>query len=496
MQESGRRWGDAATAVQKLDAQAVLDQASPTPYHFLTRARGYSKTDDLGGIAIAIMLEQLPPASRLFALAADKDQGRLLIESIGGFKARTPELVNALKVDTYRVMATTTGTTLEVVAADAPSSWGQRPAVLIADEIAQWSATPATLRLWEAQTSGLAKVPGARLVVLTSAGDPAHWSHGVLEHAMADPLWRVHEVPGPPPWADPAKLAEQRRRLPESSYQRLFENRWTSAEDRLANLDDIRACTTLTDWPVAARIGERYVIGVDLGLKNDRTVAAVCHTEPIEQYWQGDQRKDTGRRVVLDRMQVWSGSRLRAVRTDDVEEWIAAAAASYNRAKVVFDPWQTAGMMQRLQSRGVSCEEFTMSSGSVGRLASTLHILLRNHGMALPDDPELINELANVRLRETSPGVIRMDHDAGQHDDRALALAIAAHDLLNQQASQGGMFFYKRVDTSRSNGEGELAHRQLRSFIDRHPDSWHAKKLAEWDEVERRKRLARGPAGR
>jgi hypothetical protein len=55
----------------------------------------------------------------------------------------------------------------------------------------------------------------------------------------------------------------------------------------------------------------------------------------------------------------------------------------------------------------VSMEEFTFSSASVGRLASTLHLLLRNRRLALPDDPELLEELANVRLRETSPGVIR-----------------------------------------------------------------------------------------
>ena len=88
--------------------------------------------------------------------------------------------------------------------------------------------------------------------------------------------------------------------------------------------------------------------------------------------------------------------------------------------------------MQRLRSRGIQVEEFTFSSASVGRLASTLHMLLRNRRLALPDDPELLEELANVRLRETSPGVLRMDHDPDKHDDRAIALALAAHRLLER----------------------------------------------------------------
>jgi hypothetical protein len=44
------------------------------PYHYLTRARGYSKTSVLAGIAIAVMLAQLPPGSRAYGLASDRDQ--------------------------------------------------------------------------------------------------------------------------------------------------------------------------------------------------------------------------------------------------------------------------------------------------------------------------------------------------------------------------------------------------------------------------------------
>lgn len=470
----GQRWGEAAVAAQWDDARAVLDPASPTPYHYLTRARGYSKTDDLGGMAIAVMLEQAPPASRLYALAADRDQGRLLIESIAGFKARTPELAGALKVDAYKVTATRSASTVEVIAADAPSAYGARPAFLVVDELAQWAATASPRKLWEATTTALAKVPGARMAVLTSAGDPAHWSHGVLQHAYADPLWHVHEVPGPPPWADPERLAEQRRRLPESSYARLFENRWTAAEDRLTNLDDLKACVTL-DGPLAPSPAHRYVIGVDIGVKHDRTVVAVAHTEADHQLWVGSDRHEVGRRVVLDRMAVWSGSRLRPVKLDEVEEWIETASLSYNRAEVVFDIYQAAGMLQRLQARGISCHEFAFSSASVGRLASTLHLLLRNRALALPDDAELIDELSNVRLRETSPGVIRMDHDAGRHDDRAIALALAAHRLLDHPRGMTGQYMYARGTSRRGSGESDDARRRARAFAERYPNSTVAK---------------------
>jgi phage terminase large subunit-like protein len=103
--EDGRRWGDAAEPWQREDAEAILDQASPAPFHFLTRGRGGSKTGDLAGVALTAILTQAPPGSRLYAGAADRDQARLFADSIAGFQVRTPELRGALDVQTYRVAA-------------------------------------------------------------------------------------------------------------------------------------------------------------------------------------------------------------------------------------------------------------------------------------------------------------------------------------------------------------------------------------------------------
>jgi hypothetical protein len=419
--EDGRRWGEAAVEFQWQDARAVLDKDGP-PYNFLTRSRGAAKTSDLAGITVAAMLSQAPMAAKLYGLAADRDQGRLLLDSIDGYRARTPQLAGALRVDAFRVTATRSGATLDVLAADAPGAWGLRPWLLIVDELAQWSSTGAPRRLWDAAATAVAKLAEARMAVLTTAGDPAHWSRKVLDHALTDPLWRVHEVRGPAPWLDAERLAEQRRRLLDSTFRRLFWNEWTSAEDRLASDEDLRACVTL-DGPLDPQPGRRYMLGLDLGLKRDRTVAAVAHAErPAE--------PGASPRVALDRMGVWTPTRDRPVQLVDVERWVVEAARTYPGTKVILDPWQAIGLAQRLRSRGVQVEEFTFHPGSVGRLAATLHLLIKNRALDLPDDPELLDELANVRLAETSPGIVRMQHDPDRHDDRAIALALAAHRLL------------------------------------------------------------------
>jgi hypothetical protein len=228
--EDGQRWGEAAYGFQWEDTNAILDASAP-PYHFLTRARGSSKTTDLAGVSIAMLLT-LPDRSRLHWLAADRDQGALAIDAIGGFVSRTPMLHGALDVQSWRVRFGPTDSTLDILAADAPSAWGLRSNAVFVDEIAQWATTPGPQRLWEAVSTAAAKAKQARMVVLTTAGDPAHWSYKVLQHAETDPMWRVHQVPGPAPWMDPDRLAEQRRRhQPSVHHQQAWPERgrpWSS----------------------------------------------------------------------------------------------------------------------------------------------------------------------------------------------------------------------------------------------------------------------------
>jgi len=261
----------------------------------------------------------------------------------------------------------------------------------------------------------VAKRADAKLIVLSTAGDPAHFSRKILDHALTSPLWRVHEVPGPTPWMSGDRLAEQKARLLPSTFARLFMNEWTASEDRLASPEELAECVTL-DGPLEPDKAHRYLIAIDLGLKRDRTVAAVAHRE--------------ARGVVLDRMEAWQGSRLRPVSLESVEEWVIEASRRYNRARVIADPWQSVGMLQRLRSKGVRCEEFAFTAVSVGRLAAALFNAVRDRALALPPDEELLDELAHVRLRESSPGVFRLDHDSGRHDDRAVALALSVTTLL------------------------------------------------------------------
>jgi len=214
-----------------------------------------------------------------------------VVDSLAGFVARTPGLRGAITVD--RCSATTpAGARLEVISADEASSYGLRGHLFIVDELTQW---PATSRgLWVSIVSAVPKVRGCRLVVLASAGDPAHWSYQMRERARVSPAWRLNEVDGPVPWVSPEALAEQRALLTDSQFARLHLNRWTASEDRLVSVEGLAASVRL-DGPQDYRPGVTYRIGCDLGLRHDRTAIAVCHAETTPE-------PERTRRVVLDRM--------------------------------------------------------------------------------------------------------------------------------------------------------------------------------------------------
>lgn len=402
----GCLWIDAAVDFQLEDARAVLS-GSP-PYNFLTRARGASKTGDLSAVALALLLE-VEVAERLYWLAADGDQGGLAIDAIAGYVSRTPGLAGQVEVLARKVKALASGATIEVLPADAPGAWGLNPYAVFVDELANWADGPAARRLWEAASSAVAKRDDARLVVLTTAGSPEHFAREVLDHAEGSPLWRVHEVHGPAPWADPERIAEQRVRLPDSVYRQLFENQWVAAEGAFLDPAVVDAAIAL-DGPGMAVRSRSYVAALDLGAVNDRTVVAIGHRE-------GDAE------VYLDRMQTWKGSRRRPVDFEEIERYIVEAHRAF-RFDLQLDPWQGLDLAQRLRKQGIRATEFNFSQGSKQRLAATLlHSLNAGH-LRLYEPGGLRDELVGLRLKQAASGAWSFDHSRRGHDDRAVALAL------------------------------------------------------------------------
>ena len=417
--EDGRRWGETAADFQWADARAILNMDSEVRQFWIELPRGARKTTDMAGIQLAALYAQAPPMARLYVGASDEEQAQELIDAALGLVERTPELAGVFRTGELEITCNANGASVRALAADA-SAMGKRAWMITLDEVANWPETRKARRFWGVLTSGNRKVAACRTVVITNAGDPTHWAWKRRETARISEHWRFVSIPGPLPWLTPVDLEVLRENAETASeFDRLHMNVWSTSEDRLASRADLTACTTLPgDLPPVP--GVTYVASLDVGIVNDRTVLTVMHAEETP----------AGRRVVLDRIDRWQGTRAAPVDLGEVRDTLIARSAEY-RAAAVVDPHQAVLISQEARAAGVVVHEFAFTAASVGRLALSLHQAIRNHRIALPDDEDLLDELVAVRLRKNSLGIYRLDHDAGQHDDQAIALALGTHHLLD-----------------------------------------------------------------
>jgi hypothetical protein len=257
----------------------------------------------------------------------------------------------------------------------------------------------------------MTKQPGARMVVITTAGNPRHLAHGILEHARRSGMWRVSETPGPPPWTERARLDEQRARLPAAVFEQLYENVWTEPEGDFLDPAVVDAAFLLPGPELRAdpTHSHGYVAGLDLGAVHDASVFALGHREDG--------------RTHLDLMRVWQGRRGARVDFAEVGRFVLDLWHEFHFT-LNADPWQGEELIGRLREEGVEVSRFHFGPQSKMRLASTLLHALNTGSLALYPADGLRDELVALRVVQKDAGLFAFDHAPGEHDDRAVALAL------------------------------------------------------------------------
>lgn len=434
--DAGHRWGETAEPWQRADVCALLDADPQAPRrHFITRPKDGRKTADMAAVHLAFLLEQMPRDGKSYALASDREQVGLLLDSMRGYQQRTPGLAGAFAVYENKV-TTTRGSQLEALPADAASAQGIRGYLITADELHEWLDTRPTRRLWQNVVQGLEKsLPDGslpRFAAITNAGSPQSLAGRARKVAVGSKHWRLSETPGPLRWKTLSQLEALRESCEtDAEFERLHLNVWAEGPDRLASLEDIEACATL-GGPLVPTPGLRYAIGVDLSLSRDLSAAAVCHTEASEERWVDGRLQVIGRRVVVDRLEVWRAPRGGRVDLGEIEMWLDSVARAYG-AKVVMESYQAAPIQQGLLRRGIEAELLQPTAASNSRQVVLLMSLLHDRAISLPDDADLIAELANTPIVESQPNVYKLGDQrvAGLgHHDRTSALGIAVHELM------------------------------------------------------------------
>lgn len=426
--EDGRLWGEAAYPWQLEDAKVILEDTGPRR-HYLLRGRGMSKTSDVAGVVLGLLLTEAPPSSESFCYAVDADQAALLHDALAGF-VRRAGLEGRLRLSPGKVENILTGATLVVESSDGASAYGKRPWLQVVDELGLWPDTPNHRALLAAILSAVPKVPGSRLIVITTAGNPTGIGARVWEQALDSKHWHTAKRPGPSPWWAPEDVEATRASLTASEWRRLIDCDWAAGADSLATVEDVQAAVRQGPVTLEPRPSVEYVAALDVGTRRDNTALAIGHREAT----------DYGHQTVIDRLVVWrpedNGGR---VDLAEVEATVRAECKRYNNATLRFDRMQAEQLSQNLERQGVQTDEYVFSTAGANRLARSLWTALRDRTIQVPDDPLLVGELHTVQIVESAQGAIKLSNPAGHHDDAVTACSMVHVDLLDRGDIVGGV---------------------------------------------------------
>jgi phage terminase large subunit-like protein len=385
--------------------------------------RGNGKTTLMAAVGLFALLSTRDP--EIYVCAASRDQARLLFEEAKKMVQRHPELERNItpRYSELRVP----GGFLRVIASDAPKTLGLKPTHVFVDELCAHSSD----ELYTSMRTAMLKRPGARLVVISTAGSdtdgvlgrlraralrlPHVERTGALTRAVGPSLamleWSVADdvdiddleaakAANPASWITVEGLAEQREAVQRSAYERFHLNRWTVGEQHWLPVGAWQACADPT-----AKIlpGERIFVGVDVG--GERSASAVTWTTE-------DLRVDCavfgGNEAVLE-----------------VAAKVRELAGDYRIAEVVFDPWRFQQGALELAERGIPVTEFPQSNSRMGPASERLHAAIVEKRLRHPDNPALNSHVRQAVARDTPRGW-RIDKLRSRDNiDAVVALAMA-----------------------------------------------------------------------
>lgn len=405
------------------------------PLRFMTiLPRGHDKSSLEGRLAswLLIASKKYVPA---YIVAADRDQGELILQAMEAEARLNPWLYRQLTFTRGRVDGPTGF--VEVLPADAGSAYGLRGRFYIFDEWTHWKNE----KMSTAVLSGSEKVPGTVVVILSNAGLKGSWQDHQRQLAKDDSDWVVFEREGQlASWMSAARVQKMGLRLPPSERRRVLWNQWIDAASESGYLlpHEVDTCAGLgAAMRLMFRIRREpgvsnYVAAIDYGASKDRTVCVVLH-----------QMRDGT--MVVDRMDVFQGTPTNRVPITRVEDWVADVRKNFDPRLWVVDPSQMEGTIQMMEKQSMNVKRFT-GRGGADNMAMACHLQTLINQKKLvwypkcgyqkvmnkanrEEEQDLTSEFKQLVVKKMSYGW-RFDHESGHHDDRAVAVGMAAHGAI------------------------------------------------------------------
>jgi len=269
-----------------------------------------------------------------------------LLQAVQSIVTLNTWLAPFIQIQEHRAVNPKTGSTMDVLSSDAPSSYGLLPSFVIADELASWRNE----EFWTSLFSAAAKRGSTVITVITNAPWVDSWVWRVREAIRQDPAWYFKSLPGSQAsWIDPCRLDEQARLLPSASYDRLWCNIPQSGDGQGIDPGLIDAAVDVNHGPMTAGAGECYICAVDLSLKSDFSAVVVIG------------KSSKGLRlahseVFRPKSQYFGLKREKQIDLAEVRDRIKQLHSAFNFFACYLDPYQAGSTSQELMRMGVPAE--------------------------------------------------------------------------------------------------------------------------------------------
>ena len=365
------------------------------------------------------------PEATLCANDQEQAKGRVH-EMVRRIIEASPVLKREARLTESRITFPAFDATITAIASDAASAAGSNQSIAVFDEL--WAYTSErSRRLWDEMvppptrkiacglTVTYAGFEGESLLLqelhkrgkaLPQVGKDLYAGDGLLMFWSHEPV---------APWQDEKWLAEMRRSLRPSAYQRMVENQFASAESAFVDLSSWDQCVMPDLLPLREDRDLSVWIGVDASVKRDST-ALVCVSY--------DKQAKCMRLIAH---KVFTPSPNDPIDFEaTVERTILDWDDRFLLRKCLFDPFQLVSVMQRLQRAGVQIEEYAQTIPNLTAATSNLFDLISARQLILYPDAAMRLAVSRAIMIESSRG-FRLAKDKQQHKiDVIVALSMAA----------------------------------------------------------------------
>jgi len=312
----------------------------------------------------------------------------------------------------------------------------------ICDEMAFWrheeTAANPEQEILAALRPGMATVEKAKLIKLSTPFRKRGvlWEEFQRRSELDFPVWQASTFKMNPT-ISPAALERERKR-DEPTYRREYLAEFTEDITSWIEPEVLEPCIVRNRRELPRVSGAAYVATIDPGFVRSDFALAIAHLSPDGA-------------IVLDRVARWCGTKKAPLGFEWVCQEIKRILDQYSIDSAIGDQYCAPVIRQQLLKLGVYYEDFAFGSHTRGEIFGNLRHLLEQGKIDLLDDLELLRQLRSLEEQKTDRGQIDVRPSGGVKDDLAVAVALAASELVKRPSAPPPFLFgivERRIDLS------------------------------------------------